>query len=243
MTQLLVRAYKGAVRLLERAVPRRLRLLVNAEGFSIRRFMKSAAREVKPPERVLDAGAGNCPYKALFARAAYESTDLENSGGVTHTFTCDLHQVPRPDNTYDAIICTQTINQLEVPEKGLSEFYRLLKPGGRLYMTVGMGWPNLNLHKMLTHAGFRVVFIKPRGGMFWRMGHLLREMPSYIMSQYKDNLLAVLCLAPFYLVGVVVLGFLVPLVCHYIDWLDKRQSWTLGYACSCVKDPVPAQNG
>lgn len=228
-------------------IPRPIRIRLSAEGFGILKFMEFAAKEIKPGERVLDAGAGTCPYKPMLAHAVYESTDWQNYPGVTHTFTCDLHQIPQPDNTYDSIVCTQVLQHVEYPQTVVKEFRRILKPGARLFLTAAQGWGVMSRHhyynfacwgleSLFRNAGFRIVFIRPRGGMFWYLGHRLRTLPRYILVQYKKNIPAFICLLPFYLVGTVIFGFFVPLAMHCVDWIDKEQLFTLGYACCCIKD-------
>jgi SAM-dependent methyltransferase len=232
-----------------RILPEWFLVRLSAEEFGIRGFMKFAAQEIERGARLLDAGAGDCPYRAFFEHAAYESTDWQD-GAVTHDFTCDLHRIPRPDNVYDAVICTQVLNHVESPQRVVSELARILKPGGRLFLTMGQGWrdpkPGVPFHNFTNYdvtalcrnAGLRLIFLKPRGGIFWRLGHDLQALPEYVIFQYLPNRIALLFLVPFYLVGQIAFGFFVPLAFHYLDRLDKLRTYTLGYACYCVKEPA-----
>jgi ubiquinone/menaquinone biosynthesis C-methylase UbiE len=47
----------------------------------------------------------------------------------------DAHALPFPDDYFDLIISCETIEHLPQPEKGVSEFHRVTKPGGSLFLT------------------------------------------------------------------------------------------------------------
>jgi SAM-dependent methyltransferase len=125
-------------------IPNFLRIRTDAEEFGIVDFMKFASRNVKSSDIVLDAGAGSCPYKKYFVHAKYESTDFENifdqSLKNKHDFICSLDKIPKPDNYYNIIINTQVLEHVKYPQKVINEFYRTLKPGGKLFLTAPQGW-------------------------------------------------------------------------------------------------------
>jgi SAM-dependent methyltransferase len=47
----------------------------------------------------------------------------------------DLHALPMQDATIDTVISCESIEHLEQPRKACREFARVLRPGGRLYLT------------------------------------------------------------------------------------------------------------
>lgn len=47
----------------------------------------------------------------------------------------DITSIPRPDGSFDAIMCTEVLEHLPDPVAALSELNRLLKPGGYLLLT------------------------------------------------------------------------------------------------------------
>ncbi len=244
-------------------IPGPIRSRLDAESFGISKFMEFASGEVKPGERVLDAGAGATPYRKYFSHAKYESTDFaesyDNSGKPIHDFICSLDNIPKPDGSYDAIINTQVLEHVEYPQKVINEFYRVLAPGGKLFLTAPQGWglhmepynfyyfTKYGLRSLFEHAGFQVQYIKPRGGMFWYLGNRLKIFPPYILGQYvfeygenystrfKPKPLALL-LAPIYIITSPFWAFIIPLLFFYLDWIDKRQGYTLGYAAYCIKE-------
>ncbi len=232
-------------------IPGFIRNRVDTEAFGIIKFMTFVAKKIRPSDKVLDAGAGSCPYKKYFSHAKYESTDIFSKS--KHDFICSLDKIPKPDNFYDVIINTQVLEHVEYPQKVINEFYRILKPGGKLFLTAPQGWglheepyhffnfTKFGLESLFKNAGFEIIFIEPRGGIFWYLGYRIRTLPDYIFSQYKDSAelksksLAYM-LFPFYLLAKPICEYLIPLSFFYLDRLDRKQGYTLGYACYCVRN-------
>lgn len=48
----------------------------------------------------------------------------------------DIHAIPLPDNSVDAIICSSVLEHVEEPQKAMKEIYRVLKPGGYCFLYV-----------------------------------------------------------------------------------------------------------
>lgn len=47
----------------------------------------------------------------------------------------DAHSLPFPNDYFDLIVSCETIEHLPLPEKGVSEFHRVTRPGGSLFLT------------------------------------------------------------------------------------------------------------
>ncbi len=102
--------------------------------------------EVEGP-RILDAGAGtglNIPYyrpgwlvvvldrSELFlkrARIRAEKVDIDMEFIIG-----DVKELPFDDRTFDSVVATFLLCQLDNPLQALAEIYRVLKPGGRLLL-------------------------------------------------------------------------------------------------------------
>jgi ubiquinone/menaquinone biosynthesis C-methylase UbiE len=48
----------------------------------------------------------------------------------------DIHNLPLPDASLDAVICIAVLEHVEEPQKAMKEIYRVLKPGGFCFIYV-----------------------------------------------------------------------------------------------------------
>lgn len=78
-------------------------------------------------------------WSADFASEAVEMTRNlvapEFPEAAPRVLQADFQAMPFEDNTFDVLISCETLEHLPDYEKGLSEAFRVLKPGGRLYLT------------------------------------------------------------------------------------------------------------
>ncbi|HEY9653346.1 MAG TPA: class I SAM-dependent methyltransferase [Coleofasciculaceae cyanobacterium] len=108
---------------------------------SSRRYLEDwlieAAQSVSAEDLILDAGAGNSPYKSLFVHAKYESADFcqlnKEYGEIT--YVCDLTSIPVEDCRYDKVICNQVLEHVSEPKAVLKELHRVLKPKAELWLS------------------------------------------------------------------------------------------------------------
>jgi predicted SAM-dependent methyltransferase len=84
-----------------------------------------------PGPKVLNLGCGRSNPPEYFG------IDIQEMSGVD--LVADLNNgIPLPDNTFDAVICTDFLEHLEQKNgiRIMEEIYRVLKPGGRLKFEV-----------------------------------------------------------------------------------------------------------
>ncbi len=165
--------------------PKSFRLRLNPHRYCVEKFVNNISRKVPPKSMILDAGAGPCPYKHLFRHANYEATDFKDEHGILN-FTCSLEKIPRKSKTYDSILCTEVLEHVENPSKVISEFNRILKKGGNLFLTVPQGWmlhqepynyfyfTKYGLESLLKKNKFRNIRIWKMGGYFWFLADAIR---------------------------------------------------------------------
>jgi SAM-dependent methyltransferase len=86
---------------------------------------------------VLDAGAGEAPYRHLFDHLAYESADFlkVRKAYAPPTYVCDLAAIPVEDGRFDCIIATQVLAHVPDPASVLREFNRILRQGGEVWLS------------------------------------------------------------------------------------------------------------
>lgn len=221
--------------------PKSLRLRFNPRRYEIETFVSKSARSLKPGSKVLDAGAGPCPYKPFFAKCNYEATDFVDSDKILD-FTCSLDNIPKPAGTYDAIFCTEVLEHVENPQEVMDELHRVLRKSGKLYLTCPQGWmlhqepynyfyfTKYGLASVLKKSGFEKIRISPMGGYFEFLADALRF--NSIAEQWKKIKIIYYPLA---LIDLIVFKMLFSFVLFHLDSLDRLKKWTMGYTVEATK--------
>ena len=106
----------------------------NPSRFRLEQEVKAFARRIPKGARVLDAGAGESPYRGFFDHTRYETADIckLERGYAPITYVCDLTEIPVENDCFDFIIFTQVLEHTPTPCKVLEELFRTLKPGGKI---------------------------------------------------------------------------------------------------------------
>lgn len=148
--------------------------------------------------RILDAGAGAGPYQKLFEQAQYESADIAkfDKHYMPLTYVCDLAHLPVEDSRFDAVLCTQVLEHVYQPREVVTEFNRVLRPGGELWITVPLffeehevpydffRYTRFALASILSDSGFDVRSIEWLEGYFGTLSYqcwtAARCLPSYL---------------------------------------------------------------
>jgi len=100
--------------------------------------------KITSSDKWLDVGCGLRPYEGFFPEGTYIGVDVDSSGR-DHTMKSpdhfyDGHTLPFPDNSFEGVISTQVLEHVPDPQGLLVEMYRVLKPGGRLIMSLPFIW-------------------------------------------------------------------------------------------------------
>lgn len=126
---------------------------------------------------VLDAGSGRGAWRRTILASAEscESIDQEPRGGGSVTWIGDLMRMPQvPSARYDTVVCHQVLEHLAEPGAALAEMRRVLKPGGRLIVSV----PHLSRLHELPNDYFRYT---PHGmrSLLEVTGYAVTELRTY----------------------------------------------------------------
>jgi SAM-dependent methyltransferase len=100
-----------------------------------------------PGSLVLDVGSGSARGRYAFVHGASEARrlrwialDVECGEGVT--VVADAHRLPFATDALDCIACVSTLEYLRDPRAAVAEMYRVLKPGGLLYLSAPFVFPH-----------------------------------------------------------------------------------------------------
>ena len=118
--------------------------LVNPFYFA-RRGLLTGLKEFFPQltGQVLDVGCGQKPYRAFIAAERYVGMEIESEGSSARRVAdvyYDGRTFPFPEGSFDAVLCSQVFEHVFTPAEFLAEIFRVLRPGGRLLLTVPFVW-------------------------------------------------------------------------------------------------------
>ncbi|HUE29222.1 MAG TPA: methyltransferase domain-containing protein, partial [Solirubrobacteraceae bacterium] len=172
------------------------------ERLTILEFLLQVADELEPGLRVLDVGAGEQPYRELFAHVEYRTTDWANSvhpGARRVDYVAPADDLPIPDESFDAVLSTQVLEHVAEPSDVLRELHRVLRPGGRVYVTLPLAWElheepfdfyrytRYGISHLLRAAGFIEIDARPRNDCFTTIAQLMRNA-FWAMGRAPDGL-------------------------------------------------------
>jgi SAM-dependent methyltransferase len=87
--------------------------------------------------KVLNAGCGSRDITDFLVKGgatSVEHCDLKSS--IPGAIIADLTSIPRPDNTYDTILCNAVLEHVQFPDRVVQELSRLVKPDGYLLLCI-----------------------------------------------------------------------------------------------------------
>lgn len=165
-------------------------------------WVAAALAALPPGARLLDAGAGECQYKKHCGHLKYVAQDIAvydgkgDAGLQTGSWdfskidiVCDILDIPEPDASFDAVLCTEVLEHLPDPVRALDEMARLLRPGGMFIITApfwslthfapyhyATGFNRYFYEFHLGRLGFDIVEMTPNGNFFECVGQELRRV-------------------------------------------------------------------
>lgn len=234
----------------KKLLPGSLRRRLNLSRWLADRFAERVAREVPAGARLLDAGAGDCLYRSLFQHAHYLGLDSARGFEKLDFSRLDcvgsLLRLPFPEGAFDAVLSINVLEHVTEPLRVMQEMARVLKPGGALHLMVPQSvrlhypphdyyrYTEFGLRHLVEQAGLEIEELQPEGGYWLLMGYQLTRATGYLFPRWRPLWLRV----PFWpLEGLMKIFFSVvfPLLCHWLDRLDRKRTYTLGHTVRARK--------
>lgn len=206
----------------QRFFPNWLSLFINP-FFFIRAELKKAVERfaVELNGNLLDYGCGSKPYQILFTKVdSYVGVDLENEGHDHSTeeidFFYDGKTLPFADETFDSLFSSEVLEHVPDIDQSLKEIRRVLKPRGRVLITVPFVWTEHELpfdfrrftqggiEKIMSDHGFEVLQSQKAGsfvGVIFQMIMMYLHTLLYTSNKYLNLVINAFLIAPVAIVG------------------------------------------
>lgn len=184
--------------------------------------------------RILDVGCGEKPYEQWLNSAElkeYIGIDIFPGPKVDRVITPG-NSLPFKDDYFDAIICTQVLEHVPDIENVLNEIYRVLKPGGRLIVSMPFiynahGAPHdyrrfsLDGINLLFFEQYKIIESKKQGKIGTTLGVLCLNWLDTFMNQHKLTRLLKGVLLPIWLLS----SFIINITALLLDKIDKSSTF------------------
>ncbi|MEK7644484.1 MAG: class I SAM-dependent methyltransferase [Patescibacteria group bacterium] len=133
-------------------------------------------KNLENSDRVLDVGAGPQQFRVIFQNCQLTTLDFKAYDGID--VVADLNEgLPFEDNLYDYVFLSNVLEHIPEPKNLLSECFRVLKPKGRILITVPFmlklhqlpfdffRYTNFGLEHLFKESGFSSIEITKLGGI------------------------------------------------------------------------------
>lgn len=219
-----------------RAFSRRLSL----PRHHIRTHLTEFAQIVGSSRLILDIGSGRlAPYRPLFNYERYVAVDYFEWADVR----ADAGHLPFASEIASVVLSTEVFEHLPEPVEALTEVRRVLQDGGYFILTVPLiwgvhdyvdyqRWTERGLTKLLNGAGFKVLQLRHRGGIFSMLGCMVAQIPMQVFGNLALQ-------RHWWTTGAYALAWTVilpiPWLASLFDRFDRSKDFTLGYSVLCRK--------
>lgn len=196
--------------------------------YGYQKFFEEKLREVAEADRVLDVGGGErfgkdlSRYRALFAASDYKTLDVEPR--YHPDILANIYKIPLPSESVGAILCKSVLEHLEEPAQAVSEMRRILKPGGKILVSVPFIYPyhaRKGIYKdfyRFSEDALRYLFRDFRNVEIQKVGGYFRALMFFLPWQHRLKVV----LEP---------------IAYFLDRLFRRErgSTTAGYYLYAIK--------
>lgn len=180
------------------------------------KWIEDTLKKIPEGLTILDAGAGETPFRKFCSHLKYIAQDFGQyhgdgeiglqTGSWNNTkldIVSDILSIPLPDESVDAIMCTEVLEHIPDPLGAIKEFSRLVKPGGYLLITApfaslthfapyhfASGLSKYFYEKHLPDNGFEITDMQLNGNFFEYIAQENRRIKS-VAAKYADKRLSI----------------------------------------------------
>ena len=168
-------------------------------------WLEKTLKIIPERSRILDAGAGEQQFKRFCSHLNYVSQDFaqyvpeELPSGLQMAkwdygkldIVSDIANIPEPDGSFDAVMCTEVFEHIINPRDAVKEFSRLLRAGGFLVITAPFcslthfapyhfytGFNRFFYEQELKANGFEILELSANGNYFEYIGQEINRVPQ-----------------------------------------------------------------
>lgn len=177
------------------------------EAFTLKRCVKIFTNEISGT--CLDVGCGSKPYAAFFSHCeSYIGLEVETEIALQSfapEYFYDGTTFPFAPNSFDSLVSFEVLEHVKNPDVIINEIIRVLKPGGKLIISVPFCWiehekpydyrryTKTGLEEYLKKNGFEIILSKKTtGGLYTTLANfilVLRFKLRSFISYFADVLL------------------------------------------------------
>ncbi|NNC50947.1 MAG: methyltransferase domain-containing protein [Flaviramulus sp.] len=176
-------------------------------------WIEQTLKKLPKGNTILDAGAGEQPYKKLCKHLNYISQDFAeynpdnlNEGLQMEKWDygkldiiSDITSIPVENNSFDAVLCTEVFEHIINPIGAINEFSRILRKNGYLIITAPFcslthfapyhfysGFNKYFYESELDKNGFNIIELIPNGNYFEYLAQEINRL-SHMSQKYCDK--------------------------------------------------------
>jgi SAM-dependent methyltransferase len=132
---------------------------------------------------LLDLGAGNQPFRPWYEPLTTSIVAIDAAPAPGLTLVSNAGVLPFVDESFDTVLCTSVLEHVDNVEQAVAELCRVLRPGGRLLITMPFLYPtheaphdfwrttHFGLRSLLTRHGLELGTIAAQGGPLVLVAH------------------------------------------------------------------------
>jgi SAM-dependent methyltransferase len=144
---------------------------------SIDGFIEQSMMQIGRTGRLLDLGCGTQPYKRYYAGRCEQVVSADYSVRSKIDVRLSATALPFPDASFDVVLFSEVLEHVDEPVRAVKEIARVLKPGGRLLLTVPFNfmqhevphdhtrYTQFGLSALLRRHGLQPAYLSQRGSL------------------------------------------------------------------------------